>query len=104
MNFVGEPVALIVTKSCYLAEDALELVDVDYETLPAVIDFTRIQFCGVLAHDNYPNKCDERDDWSTTRRVYFFDVGIPCHCKHLLADLCDCSDRDPRPGGQVASS
>ena len=38
VRYVGEPVALVVAESRYLAEDAAELVHVDYETLPAVID------------------------------------------------------------------
>ena len=40
MRFVGDPVALVVAESRYLAEDAAELVDVDYEPLPAVVDYT----------------------------------------------------------------
>ena len=35
VRFVGDPVALVVAESLYLAEDAAELVDVDYEPLPA---------------------------------------------------------------------
>ena len=41
VKFVGDPVALVVAESRYLAEDAIELVDVDYEPLPAVADFTK---------------------------------------------------------------
>ncbi|GAB2986611.1 xanthine dehydrogenase family protein molybdopterin-binding subunit [Amycolatopsis acidiphila] len=36
VHYVGEPVAIVVAESRYLAEDALELIEVDYETLPAV--------------------------------------------------------------------
>ncbi len=36
VRFVGEPVAVVVATDRYLAEDAAELVDVDYEELPAV--------------------------------------------------------------------
>ncbi len=53
-KFVGDPVALIVADSRYVAEDALELVDVDYEPLPAIVDFTAAQSSGVLVHDSYP--------------------------------------------------
>lgn len=53
-KFVGDPVALIVAESRYVAEDALELVDVDYEPLPAVSDFTRARSSEVLVHDGYP--------------------------------------------------
>ncbi|UGT91017.1 xanthine dehydrogenase family protein molybdopterin-binding subunit [Mycobacterium ostraviense] len=54
-KFVGDPVALIVAENRYLAEDALELVDVDYEPLPAVVDFRQAQSTEVLVHDSYPN-------------------------------------------------
>ena len=36
--YVGEPVAVVVADNRYLAEDALHLVDIDYERLPAVSD------------------------------------------------------------------
>ncbi|MEE6135615.1 xanthine dehydrogenase family protein molybdopterin-binding subunit [Mycobacterium sp. 050128] len=52
-KFVGDPVALIVAESRYVAEDALELVDVDYEPLPAVSDFTAAQTSDVLVHESY---------------------------------------------------
>jgi 2-furoyl-CoA dehydrogenase large subunit len=38
VRFVGEPVAVVVARDRYLAEDAAEVVGVDYEVLPAVID------------------------------------------------------------------
>jgi 2-furoyl-CoA dehydrogenase large subunit len=37
-RYVGEPVAVVVADDRYVAEDAAELVDVDYEVLPAVVD------------------------------------------------------------------
>ena len=39
VRFVGDPVAVVVTEDPYQGEDAVELVDVDYEPLPAVVDF-----------------------------------------------------------------
>jgi carbon-monoxide dehydrogenase large subunit len=36
VRFAGEPVAAVVTRQMYQGEDAIELVDVDYEILPAV--------------------------------------------------------------------
>jgi len=39
VRFVGEPVAIVVTEERYQGEDALELVDVDYDPLPAVVGF-----------------------------------------------------------------
>lgn len=38
VRFVGEPVAAVAAVSRYVAEDALELIAVDYEPLPAVAD------------------------------------------------------------------
>jgi 2-furoyl-CoA dehydrogenase large subunit len=38
VRYVGEPVALVVAESRYIAEDAAELVVIDYEPLEAVID------------------------------------------------------------------
>src|SRR5271168_4150939 len=38
VRYVGEPVALVVAESRYIAEDAAELVEIDYEPLAAVID------------------------------------------------------------------
>lgn len=38
VRYVGEPVVAIVAESRYLAEDALDLVEIDYEALPAAID------------------------------------------------------------------
>jgi aerobic carbon-monoxide dehydrogenase large subunit len=38
VRFVGEPVAAVVTERPYQGEDAAELVDIDYDMLPAVVD------------------------------------------------------------------
>jgi aerobic carbon-monoxide dehydrogenase large subunit len=40
VRYVGEPVAVVVTEHPYQGEDALELVQVDYDPLPAVLGFT----------------------------------------------------------------
>ena len=39
--YVGQTVAIIVADSRAIAEDALALIDVDYETLPAVVDIRK---------------------------------------------------------------
>ena len=38
VRYAGEPVAVVVARDRYLAEDAAELVDVDYEPLDAIVD------------------------------------------------------------------
>ncbi|KUI46534.1 xanthine dehydrogenase [Mycobacterium sp. GA-1199] len=55
VKFVGDPVALVVADSRYLAEDAVDLVDVDYEPLPAVADFTKAVGSSVVVHEAYPD-------------------------------------------------
>jgi len=41
VRFVGEPVAMVISDDSYCGADAVELVDVDYEPLPAVVGFDR---------------------------------------------------------------
>jgi aerobic carbon-monoxide dehydrogenase large subunit len=53
VRYVGEPVAGIVAESRYLAEDALELVVIDYEPLPVVVDSERAAHPGApLLHED----------------------------------------------------
>jgi len=48
--FAGEIVAVVVARSAAEARDAAELVDVDYEELPAVLDLKEANADTVLAH------------------------------------------------------
>ena len=36
VHYVGEPVAVVIATNRYIAEDALDLIDVDYQELPAI--------------------------------------------------------------------
>jgi aerobic carbon-monoxide dehydrogenase large subunit len=51
VRYVGDPVAIVVTEQAYQGEDAVELVDVDYDVLPAVIDFADAASDQVLLYD-----------------------------------------------------
>ncbi|HET7742442.1 MAG TPA: xanthine dehydrogenase family protein molybdopterin-binding subunit, partial [Mycobacterium sp.] len=59
VKFVGDPVALVIADSRYVAEDAVDLVDVDYEPLPAIADFRKAvggAEAGIpVVHDAYPD-------------------------------------------------
>jgi aerobic carbon-monoxide dehydrogenase large subunit len=55
VKFVGDPVALVVAQNRYVAEDAVELVDVDYDPRPAVADFTKAVGSDVVVHESYPD-------------------------------------------------
>jgi carbon-monoxide dehydrogenase large subunit len=54
VRFVGDPVALIVAQSRYIAEDAAELVVVDYEALHAVVDYAAAETDDVSVHATIP--------------------------------------------------
>lgn len=41
VRYVGEPVAFVVADSRYLARDAIEQIEVEYDPLPAVVDVER---------------------------------------------------------------
>jgi aerobic carbon-monoxide dehydrogenase large subunit len=53
VRFVGDPVALVVATDRYVAEDAVELVEVDYEPLPPVVDYVTARESETLVHDAY---------------------------------------------------
>jgi aerobic carbon-monoxide dehydrogenase large subunit len=56
VRFVGECVALVVAESQALAEDAIGLIEVDYKTLPSVVDEEAAIAAGApQLHDNVPN-------------------------------------------------
>ena len=55
VKFVGDPFALVVAESRYIAEDAAELVDVDYEPLPVIADFTQAAGSDAVVHEAYPD-------------------------------------------------
>ncbi len=55
VRFVGDPVALVVADNRYVAEDAIELVDVDYDPLPAIADVTKAVDSDVVVHAAYPD-------------------------------------------------
>jgi carbon-monoxide dehydrogenase large subunit len=53
--YIGEPVVMVVADDRYAAEDAAGLIDVDWEPLPAVVDFRAAHGDGqALVHDDVP--------------------------------------------------
>jgi carbon-monoxide dehydrogenase large subunit len=53
VRFAGDPVALVVADRLYLAEDAAELVDVDYEPRRAVVDHRAAPDVDDLVHEQH---------------------------------------------------
>lgn len=56
VRYHGQPVAIVVAESRYVAEDALDLIDVEYEPLPAVTNPEEAAQEGApTLHDEAPN-------------------------------------------------
>jgi carbon-monoxide dehydrogenase large subunit len=54
VNYVGEPVAMVVAADRYLAEDAVEAIIVDYDPLPAVVGVDAARAAEHLVHPDVP--------------------------------------------------
>jgi carbon-monoxide dehydrogenase large subunit len=54
VRFVGEAVAVVVASSRRVAEDAIELIDVDYDELPVVANIDEAENGTALANDTVP--------------------------------------------------
>jgi len=56
VRFVGDPVALVLAESPHIARDAADLVEVEYEPLPVVVDARKATQPGApQLHQNAPN-------------------------------------------------
>jgi carbon-monoxide dehydrogenase large subunit len=56
VRYVGDPVAVVVAANRYIAEDALELIDVEYQSLDPVLDARQSMQPGApRLHDATPN-------------------------------------------------
>src|SRR5215471_16163255 len=53
--FVGQPLAAVVATDPYAARDAIDLIMVDYEELPAVVDVEQAAKGGALVYEEYGN-------------------------------------------------
>jgi carbon-monoxide dehydrogenase large subunit len=54
VRYAGDPVALVVATDRYIAEDAAEVVAIDYDPLTPVVDYTTAEESGELVHDAFP--------------------------------------------------
>src|SRR3989442_10278855 len=51
--FVGHPIAAIVATDKYAARDAVDLISIDYEELPAVVDVEAAAKVGPVIHEKF---------------------------------------------------
>ncbi|MSQ21452.1 MAG: xanthine dehydrogenase family protein molybdopterin-binding subunit [Betaproteobacteria bacterium] len=101
VRHVGEAVAVIVAESAYLAEDAAELVQIEYEFLPAVVDVEQALAAtsAVLHEKNGTNllaefsvgKGDVAKSFATAPRTlkrrfrHHRYAGVPMECRGVAA-------------------
>jgi aerobic carbon-monoxide dehydrogenase large subunit len=60
VHYVGEAIAMVVARDRYVAEDACELIVVDYEPLPAVVGLDGARRADALVHDDVPGNLGAR--------------------------------------------
>jgi len=76
VRFVGEPVAVVIADDPYLAEDAIELVEVDWDPLPAVTSMAGSQA------ENAPRLHEEADRNRLVDLLMFDDDRLPGIFEH----------------------
>ena len=78
VRFQGQEVAFVVAEDEYAARDALELISVDYEPLPAVVD---------VRHALDPEAPVIRDDLEgrTDNHIYDWEAGDAAACEEAFA-------------------
>jgi carbon-monoxide dehydrogenase large subunit len=92
-RYVGDGVAVVVAESRAAAKDAAELVEVDYEPLPAVTDVEAALAAGApLVHDEVPeNRCYT---WSLVAGEVdkvFADAEVTVSCRFRQQRLIPCA-------------
>ncbi len=108
VRYIGEPIAVLAATDRYVAEDAAELVDIEYEVLPAVteIDQARAPDAPLLYEEfgtntvhTYAQSVGDVDAaFAQAHRIYreTFSIhrytGIPMETRGVLADASPASD------------
>ncbi|GGF53513.1 dehydrogenase [Marmoricola endophyticus] len=83
VNYVGEAIAFVVAEDRYLAEDAVALIRVSYETLPAVVGVEAARRAEHLVHDDVPGNVAAHLD----QRVGDAPAAIAAAAHRLELDL-----------------
>ena len=74
--FQGQEVAFVVAKDRYIAADAVELVEVEYEELPVIVDpFKSLQSDTVLREDLDPKADGAHGPRKHPNHIFLWEVG-----------------------------
>jgi carbon-monoxide dehydrogenase large subunit len=79
VRFQGQEVAAVVAETAYIAKDAVDLIEVDYETLPAVTSPQQ------ALEDGAPVIRDEKEG-QTDNRIYHWEAGDKEATERAFAD------------------
>ena len=101
-RFVGDPVALVVAVDRYVAEDAADLVELDLESLPPVVDYATAKESDQLVHADQPgNVAGELGGMPAEMMAADFDgaahvstttvhqqayAAVPMECRGIVAE------------------
>jgi carbon-monoxide dehydrogenase large subunit/6-hydroxypseudooxynicotine dehydrogenase subunit gamma len=107
VRYVGEPVAVVVAEDPYAAEDAAELVDVDIDEEPAVLDaaaaaepgLPRLFPAGNVAADFTLGYGDVEEAFGRAARVVETEIEIGRHTAVPLEPRALLAEADPGTGG-----
>jgi carbon-monoxide dehydrogenase large subunit/6-hydroxypseudooxynicotine dehydrogenase subunit gamma len=107
VRYVGEPLAVVVARDAYAAEDAADLVDIDIEPLPAVLDAAaaagdgapRLFPAGNVAADVTMDYGDTEAAFARAARVVETKIEIGRHTGVPLEPRALLAEPDPRTGG-----
>lgn len=88
VRYFGEPVAIVVAESRYIAEDAIDLIEIDYEPLTAVVDIrTALSIESPALHERLKQNCVQERT---------FRYGNPEHAFESATHVVRCEVDYPR--------
>jgi len=98
VRYVGDAVAVVVAESRYQAEDALELINVDYSALPSVVNPQAAMASGApQLHEDAPN--NQAFHWvvagGDADAAFAAAAELP-HCFTSIPSVCRCERRCAR--------
>ncbi|GAA1894405.1 aerobic carbon-monoxide dehydrogenase large subunit [Asanoa iriomotensis] len=79
VRFQGQEVAFVIAEDHYAARDAVELIDVDYEPLPAVVDAKK------ALEADAPVIRDDKED-QTTNHIFDWEAGDAAKTDEVFAN------------------
>ncbi|AJY73501.1 xanthine dehydrogenase family protein molybdopterin-binding subunit [Paenibacillus beijingensis] len=113
VRFVGEPVAVLLAESRHIAEDAAELIEVNYEVLESVTSSEQALRSDTRLFEDWPDNVQAQFEVETGNYREFFEIasvvvertyemkrstGVPMECRGVFSEL------DPHTGQLLVTS